>query len=145
MLLALVGIGVMGGAAFYLGWTLFSGEMEAAAASRLEVSRKRASNPLLRINRPIYRAVVLPYSVKIKAEDWRKKAKRKIISAGLEDEIDEEEIMAFKISMGVVVPIAIFIYLFASGGKPPVWMFFAMVFGGYFYPSIWVSGSRSRR
>ena len=90
MILWVVAVFVMGGGTFYLGWNLFSGELEASAASRLEVQRKRATNSLLRICRPIFRAIVLPYSVKINADDWRKKHKRIIISAGLEEELDEE-------------------------------------------------------
>jgi len=144
-MLAVVGIVLMGGTAFYLGWNLFSGELEASAASRLEQKKKRTSSALLKVCRPLFRSLVLPHSERIKAENWRKKQKRLIISAGLEDEIDAGELLAFKIFLGFVVPLFLFIYLLATGGSTPWWLFTGMVLVGYVYPSAWVGGRRKKR
>lgn len=145
MFLALLGIVIMGATAFYAGWHLFSGEIEGAAASRLEQQKKKASNAILGMSRPLFRALVLPYSNRIKAEDWKKKNRRLIISAGLEEEIDAEELLAFKIFLGFVVPIALLIYFLVSGLSVPIWILCGMVIVGYIYPSVWISGNRKRR
>lgn len=146
MLLAFIGIGVMGATAFYLGWNLFAGELEASAAARLEEVRKKSSNALMRLNRPIYRSFILPYVITWKKLDkWRAKWKRFIISAGLEDEVDPDELMAFKISMGFVIPSLLMLYLFANGSSLPWWMAGLMIVGGYVYPSAWVKGLRKKR
>ncbi len=146
MLLGLASILIMGGGAFYLGWNLFSGQMEAAAAARLQEERKRASNALLRINRPIFRALILPYSLGWKRfDEWRKKHRRLIISAGLEDELDADELLAFKISMGVVIPSALMLYTLANGSPLPAWLYGSMVIGGFIYPTAWVKGCRKIR
>jgi tight adherence protein C len=68
-----------------------------------------------------------------------------IVSAGLEDETDPDELLAYKIHLGFVVPFALLIYLIATGGGMPVWLFCGMVFLGYIYPSVWVSSNRKRR
>jgi len=144
-MLAILGIALAGGTAFFVGWNLFSGEIEGAAASRLEQAQKKTSNGILRLCRSLFRSLVYPYSERIKAEDWRKKQRRMIISAGLEDEIDAGELLAFKIFLGVVVPFGFLIYLVANGSGMPPWLFIGICIVGYAYPSIWVSGSRKRR
>lgn len=144
-MLALLGITLMGGAAFYVGWNLFSGEIEGAAASRLEQGKKKSSSAILKMSRALFHALVMPYSERIKAEDWRKKQKRLIISAGLEEEIDSAELLAFKIFLGFLVPTALAVYLIANGGGMSIWLYGMMVIGGYMYPSVWVSGRRKRR
>lgn len=144
-MLALMGLAFMGGGAFYLGWNLFSGEIEAQAASRLDQAKKKTTNGLLKISKPVFYALVFPYSQKIKADDWKKKQRRMIISAGLEEEIDAEELLAYKIFLGIIVPLAIYVYFMVNGGEIALWIIIGMMLTGYIYPSIWVSGSRKRR
>jgi tight adherence protein C len=144
-MLAYIGIMVAGGAAFYLGRNIFAGELEGAAANRLEAQRKKTNNALLGMNRPLYTALVMPYSAKIQAPEWRKKWRRTIISAGLEDELDVEDLLAFKLHLGIVVPCGLFLYFVMSGTNISWLTLVFMSIGGYFYPSFWVSGTRTRR
>lgn len=144
-MLAWISILLMGGGFFYLGINLFSGELEGAAASRLEDKKKKSSSAVLNLSRRLFRSLVMPYSERIQAEDWRKKQKRLIVSAGLEEEIDPGELLAFKIFLGFIVPGALAIYLIVNGSKPTWWVFIGMILLGYAYPSIWVSGCRKRR
>lgn len=145
MVLALLGILIMGATAFYVGWNLFSGELEGAAASRLEAQKKKSSNGILNISRPLMRNLVEPYSDRIKADDWKKKMKRRIVSAGLEEEIEPSEVIAFKIFLGVLVPIGMVIYFVLNGMKVSWWLCAGMVIFGFIYPGAWISGSRKRR
>lgn len=145
MFLALIGIGLAGGSTFYISWNLFSGALENAAADRLDQAKKKNGSGLLKLSRPLFRGLVQPYSQKLKLEDWRKDAKRKIISAGLEDVMDVEDLIAFKIFMGFVVPIAIYIYFLIMGGGIPLWILAGMMLVGFIYPSLMVSGARGVR
>jgi tight adherence protein C len=144
-MLALLGVALMGGSCFYLGWNLFAGEIEGAAASRLEQTKKKSSSLILKLSRPMFRSFVLPYSEKLKMEDWRKKQRRMIISAGLEEELDAGELLAYKIFLGFIVPIALEIYLVANGGGIPLWMLSGMCLMGYVFPNLWISGRRKAR
>src|SRR5262245_60058281 len=133
MLMYVLAIGVMGATAFYVGWNMFSGELEGAAAARLEQSKKKATSALLRLSRYVYRPLVLPDSAQMKRflwvdmENWRKKNRRMIISAGLEEELDSDDLLAWKIFLGFVVPIFLYIYLLVSGSNTPVWLFGGML------------------
>ena len=144
-MLAYIGMAVLGASAFYLGWTLFSGELEGAVASRLQQQRKKSSNGLVRAARPLYIALVMPYSARLELTDWKKKWRRRIISAGLEDEFDVEELIAAKIFFGFFVPLATYLYFFATSGGMSLYLIIGMMVVGYFYPSIWINGSRSSR
>lgn len=145
MLLAWIGIALMGAAAFYVGYSLFSGELEASAARRLEQVKKRPSSVLFRMSRPLFRAMVMPYSSRMKLEDWRKKYRRMIISAGLEEELDVDELLAFRIFLGFVAPFFFCMYLLATNIIPAWWLVTLMVIGGFIYPTAWVNGRRKWR
>jgi tight adherence protein C len=144
-MLAFFSMAIIGGGAFYLGWNLFSGELEASAASRLEQKKKKSSSAILNLSRPMFRSLVLPYSERLEMADWRKKQKRLIVSAGLEEDLDVSELLAYKIFLGLVVPSALLIYMVSTGGTMPIWLFIGMCMIGYFYPGIWIGGRRKRR
>ena len=145
MLLAFLGVGVMGATAFFVGYNIFSGELEAASARRLELGKKKPTSALLKLSRPMFRPLVMPYSSRLKMVDWRKKNKRTIVSAGLEDELDAEDLLAYKIFLGFCIPMALATYLLVSGETPPIWLIGGMMLVGYVYPSAWVGGTRKRR
>ncbi|MBY0372165.1 type II secretion system F family protein [bacterium] len=144
-MLAYIGIMICGGGVFYACRNLLSGELEGAAASRLEVAGKQTKNALLRMSRPIYAPLIMPYTTKFEAVEWRKKWKRKIISAGLEDELDVDDLMAFRVHLGLIVPSALLVYFLLTGTNISWWLIGFMMIGGYFYPTMWVNGTRSRR
>jgi tight adherence protein C len=83
--------------------------------------------------------------ITVDLESWRKKNKRLIISAGLEDELDVEDLLAWKIFLGFIVPSFLFIYLTVTGANTPLWLFGGMLLVGFAYPSVYVSGNRKRR
>ena len=145
MIIALLSIGVAGGTTFYLSWNLFSGALEDAAAGRLEQGQKTASTGLLKLTRPLFKALVMPYSQKLKLEDWKKNNKRRIVSAGLENALDVDELLAFKIFMGLVVPFAIYTYFLVTGSPIPIWLMSGMMLIGFVYPSLMVSSARKSR
>ncbi len=145
-MLAVLGILLMGAGAGWLGWNLFSGELEASAASRLEQTKKKASSALLRMSRPLYRPLVMPYSQTWKLESWRKEQKRLIVSAGLEEEIDAEELLAYKIFLGFIVPTVLSLYFYLSAGTVVApWLYVGMCFVGSVYPTAWLKGRRASR
>lgn len=144
-MLAYLAMSLIGGTAFYIGYQLFSGEIQASAESRLSEQRKKTSSLLLRISRPLFRALVLAYSKKIRVEDWKKKQKRLIISAGLEEEIDSDELLAYKIFLGFIVPLFLFAYQYVNGGGMAWWLLAGTMLVGFVYPSVWVRGCRKRR
>ncbi|MFM8269968.1 MAG: type II secretion system F family protein [Pseudomonadota bacterium] len=143
--LALVALVLTGSSAFYIGWILFSGEIEGAAAGQLDPGKRTSQNGLLNLSRKMFRPLVMPYSQRIKAESWKKKNKRLIISAGLENEIDPDELLAFKIFLGFIIPPVLYLWFFSNGMKTSPMIFLFMGLTLYMYPSLWISGLRKKR
>ncbi len=144
-LLAILGITSMGGVSYFLAWNLFSGEIEGAAQNRLALGKRPAKNGLLKLCRPIFNSLVLPYTMRIQVDDWRKKTKRLIVSAGLEDEIDVDELLAFKVFLGAVVPVVMYVYLYIMGIGFPWWALGLLAAFLFMYPSLWIGGTRRKR
>lgn len=141
----ILGIVLMGGTGFYIGYSLFSGELEASVAKRLDDNKMKPTGLILKLSRKAYRPLVMPYSSRLKMEDWKKKTRRLIIAAGLEDEIDSDELLAYKLFLGLVLPIGLYLYLLVQGNAPGLWIIGLFMIVGYAYPSIWLKSTKSRR
>lgn len=144
-LLAVLGIFTMGGTSYFIAWNLFSGEIEGAAQSRLAMTRKPPKNGLLKLCRPLLTSLVMPYTMRLNLEDWKKKNKRMIVSAGLEEELDADELLAFKVFLGGVVPLCMLVYFQAMGIKFPWWATGLIAIFLFMYPSFWISGAKKNR
>lgn len=144
-MLAIIGVALMGGTTFFVGYQLFSGQVESIIAQRLTERKPKSSSVILRLCRPWFTMLVLPYAMKIEAPDWRKRQKRYLISAGLDEELDTDELLAFKIFLGAIVPLLLICYQMAMSSLWPWWIYPAMMMGLFIYPSAWVKGRRKLR
>ena len=115
-------------------------ENMSAQENMREIDGKKTTNGLVRMTRPFFSAYILPAVRSRKnLDETRLKYRRKIISAGLKDEVTADEFMAFKAMLVLVFPIlggmvkAIGLYD-VSGG-----ILAALPIVGFFYPDFWVS------
>ena len=115
-------------------------EQEARAASEaLDARNRKPTNPLVKLSRPIFNQYITP-TIRGKKfwENARRKYKRKIIAAGVREELTPDEFIAFKWFMILFFPLALFIYK-VIGEVDISWVFFAAFGGiGWFYPDYWV-------
>ncbi|MBI4042512.1 MAG: type II secretion system F family protein [Deltaproteobacteria bacterium] len=132
--LALLGIGI-----YLLVRQFFSDEGEVQAAARLsgDVTSKSLS-PIFRISNRFIEKFLLNTVQNLKIENYRKEMRRKIISAGMEEEITPDQLFAFKIFLALLLPLVIFLYCFLSSVGYPYWLFLGVGVGGFLYPDIWL-------
>jgi tight adherence protein C len=135
----LVGLGV-----FLVARMLFAEEESRAAAEALSDARDRkASNPLVKITRPMFSQPMI--RGKPMWENRRRIAKRKLISAGLKDELTPDEFIAFKFFLIIFFPI---VGGFLKAGEfidaEPIIILLSGPLG-WFYPDIWVKGRIQKR
>ncbi len=139
---ALIGLAV-----FLIARMLFAEEESRAAAENLNDQGKRqASNPLVRITRPLFSQYVAPM-IRGKAlwENQRRGYRRKLISAGLKDELTPDEFIAFKFFLILFFPLV--------GGFLKAGDFIDLEVGtilasgvlGWFYPDLWIKGRIQKR
>lgn len=135
-----VAYALVGMATFLISRTLMREQESRAAEEGLEELRDRkASSALVRITRPFFTQYVVPM-VRRKAfwDRRRHYYRRKLITAGLKEELTPDEFIAFKIFQIVFFPIVL--GLLTALDLIDVHWFFILLSGalGWFYPDFWV-------
>ena len=141
------GYALIGLATFIIASMLLSEQENMSAQENLrELDGKKTSNPLVRFTRPFFSQYIVP-SIRGRARfnETRIKYRRKLISAGLKDELNADEFIAFKILLIAIFPlIGGFIRAFNLGDVPNG-VIIALPFIGFIYPDLWVSGRIKER
>lgn len=141
------GYALVGVAAFLFTHMLLSEQENMSAQENMrEIDGKKASNQLIRLTRPFFSNYILP-SVRGRPalEKWRTDYRRKIISAGIKDEITADEFISFKIFLIVFFPIVAGLLKAAGFLDVDGWVFFVLPAVGFFYPDLWVGGIIKQR
>lgn len=121
-------------------------ESRAAEENLGDLRSRKASDPLVKITRPFFTQYVVPMLRGKKTWDnMRKVAKRKLISAGLQEELTPDEFIAFKVFLIAFFPMV--------GGLTNAldilslsWLILGgLAIGGWFYPDLWVRSRIQRR
>ena len=134
--------GVLGAAAAYLiAHILFTEEEARAAAETLEDSnRKSNSSWLVKTTKPFFRQYVVPMiRGKPMWDDRRKIYRRKLISAGLKEELTPDEFIAFKFILIIFFPMALGVMKAMDLLDLDFWTVVASGPIGFFFPDLWVN------
>lgn len=134
----LIGLGV-----FVVARMLLQEQETRAAQDNLAVGGERkTSNGLVKITRPFFTQYVVPMiRGKPYWDDKRKIFRRKLIAAGLKDELTEDEFISFKIFLILFFPLVGGVLKAGDFLDVPWWLILGTGAVGWFYPNIWV-GSR---
>ena len=126
---------------FVLAYTLLQEEESRAAEENLgDLKSRRASNPLVRLTRPFFTQYVVPMLRGKKFWDNRRKVfKRKLVSAGLQEELTPDEFIAFKAFLILFFPLVCGLLNAGDFLEISWWITMASGVLGWFYPDYWVS------
>ena len=117
-------------------------ENMSAQENMREIDGKKTSNPLVRFTRPFFSQYIVPaIRGRARFNETRTKYRRKIISAGLKDELTADEFIAFKILLIVVFPLIGGFIRALNLYDLPMALIYILPVVGFFYPDLWV-GSR---
>jgi tight adherence protein C len=136
------GYALIAGAVFLFTRMLMSEQENMSAQENLrELDGKKTSNALVRLTRPFFSQYIVP-SVRGKAKLEKKRVdyRRKLISAGLKNELTADEFISFKILLIVFFPLVAGFIRALNFYEVPKELFFALPVIGFFYPDIWVGG-----
>lgn len=138
---------LVGFAAFLLARMLLEEQESRAAQENLaDLRDRKASNPLVKLLRPLFTQYIVPV---IRGKPFwdakRKEFKRKVIAAGLKDELTPDEFIAFKLMLVIFFPVV--------GGALKAGDFIGLewyyilgsTIAGWFYPNLWVNGRIAKR
>jgi tight adherence protein C len=121
-------------------------ESRLAQENLADLRTRKASSALVRITRPFFTQYVVPM-LRGKAfwDNYRIKYRRKIIAAGLKDELTPDEFIAFKLFLILFFPIVG--GLLDAGGFIDLDWYYILGSGilGWFYPDFWVRSNIQSR
>lgn len=139
----------LGGLAVMLFVYMLLSEQESLSTqdSLEELDGKRGNaNPLFRVLKPFIRNyLVTAVKSKPKLEKYRVSYRRKIITAGLKNEITADEFIAFKIFLIVIFPLVGSILNAAKLLEFDQSFLAPLGAVGFFYPDLWIGGIIKRR
>lgn len=135
------GLLAVGASAYLLARMLLSEEERSAAQENLaDLRNRKSSSKLVQITRPFFTQYVVPMVRGKKFWDSRRIGyRRKILTAGLKDELTSDEFIAYKFFLVFFFPM-VGLALNAGGFADFAW--FTIVgagAAGFFYPDFWVS------
>lgn len=138
----LIGLGV-----FVVARMLLQEQETRAAQDNLSIGGERkASNGLVKITRPFFTQYVVPM-IRGKAfwDDKRRHYKRKLIAAGLKDELTEDEFISFKLFLILFFPLVGGLLKAGDFLDVPGWLILASGGAGWLYPDFWVKSRVQER
>jgi len=130
----------VGASAFIISRILLSEEERSAASENLaDLRNRKASNKLVQTTRPFFTQYVVPIIRGKKFWDNKRIIyRRKLISAGLRDELTPDEFISFKLFLIVFFP---FVGLLLNALGMADFSWWEMMIGavlGFFYPDFWM-------
>jgi tight adherence protein C len=134
------------GAVYLVAHFLLSEEVRAAAQDNLTDRNRKASNALVKFGRPFFSQYVVPM---VRGKPYwnnsRIRYRRKIISAGLSEELTPDEFISFKFFLVMFFPIALLaLHATKMMETTPTYVLGSAVLG-FFYPDFWVNALISKR
>ena len=93
---------LFGVAVFFLVSTLVLREKEAQLA--IQEKKGKSKSPLYQLFAPFIRRSMIKSVQLLSIDDFRKKSRRHIEAAGMQDEIDPDELFAYKLLLTLILP-----------------------------------------
>jgi len=105
----------------------------------------KSKSGLINISRPLVHNFTLQHAAKIKSVNYRKKVEKKILTAGISDEINVDEFIGLQILWGAIFPLAFFVLNFALqlGFSTTFILIISVV--GVFFPHFYCNSSKGSR
>lgn len=145
-LILLSGLGLAALSVYLFSTAVFSNNADAEAlawASGDEPSKSK--NALINISRPLVHNFTLQHAQRVKSISYRNKVRKKILTAGLGEEINEDEFIGLQILWGVMFPIAFTVLNFALQMDFPYPTAFVISGFGFLFPHLYCNMSKGIR
>lgn len=104
-----------------------------------------SKSPIINFSRPLIHNFALQHARRVKNKNYRKNVSRKILTAGLSSEINEDEFIGMQILWGVLAPLVFCVLNFALQLNATYLYAFAISGVGLLYPHVYCSSQKKRR
>jgi tight adherence protein C len=142
----LSGLGLAALSVYLFSTAIFTNNTDAEAlawASGNEPARSKSG--LINLSRPLVHNFTLQHALRIKNARLRERIRRRLLTAGLSQELNVDEYIGLQILWGVMFPILFAIMNFALQLGFPSLFALGIGFFGFFFPGVYCSQQRKRR
>lgn len=141
-----VGLALAGFALFWFVYTLFASNEDSKALSWATGDKpKESKSTLINMSRPLVHQFTIKYAQRIKSEKFRKKIEYKLITAGLDEELNVDEFIGLKLMWGILFPLVILTLNFALQLGYPLAVILMICPVGYMLPDFHANAQKKRR
>jgi tight adherence protein C len=106
---------------------------------------QKSKSGFINFSRPLVHNFTLGHATRVKSPDYRKRVEKKILTAGLGDEINVDEFIGLQILWGALAPLVFLLLNFTLGFGFPYWFSFGIVLIGVYFPHMHCSVSTKNR
>ncbi|MBX3020839.1 MAG: type II secretion system F family protein [Bdellovibrionales bacterium] len=140
------GLGLAALSVYLFSTAVFTNNTDAEAlawASGNEPAKSKSG--LINFSRPLVHNFTLQHAQRIQGKAYRERIRRRLLTAGLSQELNEDEFIGLQILWGVFFPIGFFVMNFALQMDMPMLMFPALAVAGWMFPTIHANQARKKR
>jgi tight adherence protein C len=140
------GLGLAALSVYLFSTAIFTNNTDAEAlawASGDEPAKSKSA--IINFSRPLVHNFTLQHAQRVKSKSYRDKIRRSLLTAGLGQELNEDEFIGLKILWGVFFPFMFLIMNFALQMDMPLYMVLGLMVVGWKFPDLHCSQSRKRR
>ncbi|HMN67265.1 MAG TPA: type II secretion system F family protein [Bdellovibrionales bacterium] len=105
----------------------------------------KSKSGIINFSRRLVHNFTLQHAQRIKSASYRANVRKKLMTAGLSQELNEDEYIGLQILWGVMFPGALFVMNFALQMEMPVYMFPLLMAVGWFFPHFHCKMQRQNR
>lgn len=105
----------------------------------------KSKSGLINFSRPLVHNFTLQHAQRIRSESYRDKVRRKILTAGLSQELNEDEFIGLKILWGLFMPGLFMIMNFALQLGLPTYILPVLALVGWGFPDFYATQERKKR
>jgi tight adherence protein C len=142
----LSGLGLAALAVYLFATAIFTNNTDAEALAWASGNEPvKSKSGLINFSRPLVHNFTLQHAQRLRGAGYREKIRRRLLTAGLSNELNEDEFIGLQILWGIFFPIGFFIMNFALQMNMPVFLFPAIGLVGWFFPNVHANQQRKKR
>ena len=107
--------------------------------------RPKSKSGIVNLSRPLVMNFTLQHAMRIKSPTYRARVERRLLTAGLSNELKVDEFIGMQLLWGVFFPIAFGIFNFALQMGFPMWAMPLIALGGWYFPNVYAGQMKKAR
>lgn len=140
------GLGLAAFSVYLFSTAIFTNNTDAEALAWASGNEPvKSKSGLVNFSRPLVHNFTLQHAQRIKRPAHRLKIERKLMTAGLSQELNVDEFIGLQILWGLMFPAVMLVMNFALQMNMPMYMFPGIAIIGWFFPGFYCSTQRSKR